>query len=211
MSTDDTTWERRAALSGDARAAAGMIRRMALTLTSEVTWQVTGHELLDGKPETRQAEVFSGIGFFSRPRPGSNAEAILGFVGGSSNPVVVATRDEDTRKRMATIQQDETVVFNSVARVLVKRNATVEISSGAGNVEPTLLGASYISREGTVMAALSAAFVALNAYAVAIKAVADPSNAATSLLTGAMTLVENAIATFNGSLGSNLSLVIKVQ
>jgi phage gp45-like len=105
------------------RQLAGVIRRMAVTVTNIFKdgatpasfWQVVGHILLDNTTqETADAEVFSGVGFYARPPAGANAEAIIAFPGGPSNPCVVASRDEATRKAVAgAAAQDETFVFNS--------------------------------------------------------------------------------------------------
>jgi len=107
-----------------ARELAGKVRRMAVSVTNVLAgvgattasfWQVVGHLLLDNTTqETADAEVFSGVGFYARPPAGANAEAIVAFPGGPSNPVVVASRDEATRKKVAgAALQDETFVYNS--------------------------------------------------------------------------------------------------
>lgn len=114
--SDDTIEETRAQGSVDRRHMLGMLRRMTLRVTSTGFWQVAGALLSDGVTrEARLAEVFSGIGFYSRPKPGANAESVVGFVGGAENPCIIATREEDTRKRVAAIDQDETATFNTKA------------------------------------------------------------------------------------------------
>jgi phage gp45-like len=122
-STSNTSKDWRDFTSTEARALAGKVRRMAITLTSGTFWQAVGHLLLDNTTkETADAEVFSGVGFYARPPAGANAEAILAFPGGPSNPTIVATRDEATRKAVAGgCAQDETFVFNS--KVAIKFTA----------------------------------------------------------------------------------------
>lgn len=131
--TDESIEERRNRTSPSVRQAVGMLRRMTITVTSGAFWQVVGHLLLDGvTAEAPDAEVFSGIGFFSRPKAGTNRESIVAYIGGAENPVIIATRDEDTRKRVAQIDEDETAMFNTQAGVFVQNNSTVEVRTVAG-------------------------------------------------------------------------------
>lgn len=122
--SSNTTKDWREFTSTQARELAGKVRRMAVSVTNVLSgvgattasfWQVVGHLLQDNTTqETADAEVFSGVGFYARPPAGANAEAIVAFPGGPANPVVVASRDEKTRKAVAgACQQDETFVFNS--------------------------------------------------------------------------------------------------
>lgn len=130
---DDSVEERRAQLSPDRRHVLNMIKRMTVKLTSGVFWQVLGPLLLDGKTrETIKAEIYSGIGFYSRPAPGANVEAIVGFGGAAENPAIVATRDEDTRRRVAKLDQDETATYNTVTIVHHKKEGFVEIRAPGG-------------------------------------------------------------------------------
>lgn len=122
--SSNTTKDWRDFTSTQARELAGKVRRMAVSVTNVLAgagtttaafWQVVGHLLLDNTTkETADAEVFSGVGFYARPPAGANAEAIVAFPGGPSNPTIVASRDEATRKKVAgDAKQDETFVFNS--------------------------------------------------------------------------------------------------
>lgn len=110
------------------------IRRMIIGGTSRPLWQLFGFERADEE----NAPVFSGIGFYSRPRSDANAEVIIVKVGGGSeHPVIVATRDESLRKAIDAIKNmaaDESAIFNSSARVHVRANGTVEIDDGSGAV-----------------------------------------------------------------------------
>lgn len=133
MPTDDTTREWREQISTDRRTWTGMIRRMAITLTNGAFWQVVGHLLIDGKTkETREAEVFSGIGFYARPKARANAEALVVFPGGAANPVVVGTRDEDVRKKVANIDQDEAAAYNTVAVLHITKGAQIHARTPGG-------------------------------------------------------------------------------
>src|SRR4051812_30111804 len=77
---------------------AGIVRRMIAKVTSKLAkWQVAGHKLLDGKIETRDAEIFQGVGFASRPKDKADAEVVVLFPGtDASAPVIVAARDLKT-------------------------------------------------------------------------------------------------------------------
>jgi hypothetical protein len=119
-SSDATIADVRAQNTVDRRNMIGMLRLMAIRVTSKPFWQGVGVRLVDGvTKETRAAPVFSGIGFYSRPRPGANAEGIMAHVGGPENPCWIATRDEDLRNRAfpksAPLDQDETAAFNAQA------------------------------------------------------------------------------------------------
>jgi phage gp45-like len=123
--------------AADYRSFRGALRRLIVTLADGARWQLLGRSVSDDK-ETINAEVFGNIGFHSRPRTsGGSPEAIMVSLGGNGSPVVVATRDEQTRATVAgTIAADETAVFNSTAIIVVKANGTVEIRSANGSAVP---------------------------------------------------------------------------
>lgn len=141
-STDNTTKEWRDETAPERRRNDGLIRRMPIGLTSGVRWRATGHLLLNSRDrEFHDAEVFSGIGFYSRPKAGANAEAIVVFPGDDAqNPIIIATRDEAARKAIAQLEADSTAVFNTQTVILIKSDGTVEIraSGGAATKLPTL-------------------------------------------------------------------------
>lgn len=143
--TGNTTKEWRELTSTHARELAGKVRRMAIGMTNVLAgvgtttasfWQVVGHLLLDNTTqETADAEAFSGIGFYARPPAGANAEAIVAFPGGPSSPVVVASRDEATRKAVAgAALQDETFVFNSKVAIRCTASGLVQVYLVGGPV-----------------------------------------------------------------------------
>jgi len=210
--TSDTTEEVRRQSGTEARAVAGMIRRMAVKLTSGAFWQLLGHLLLDSRtPESFTAEVFGNIGFHSRPKAGANSEAIVAFIGGAQNPVIVGTRDEDGRRAMANdMDDDETAIFNRTATVRVRKNTTVEIRA-AGPVESTLRGQTYRGSEDQLIDSLKFLADAIGTYAVAIKPVADPSNAATPALVAAVAQFDVAVAAFQSGSSGYLTTVAKVE
>lgn len=121
-------------ISDETRGARGAIRRMAIKVTKRVYWQLTGHRI--GRTvEAPEAEVFSGVGFYARPRPSSRAEAVLVRIGEAQHAVIIATRDEDLRK----LWKDEldgapdlAAMFNAATIVLIKPDNTVEIRSRGG-------------------------------------------------------------------------------
>jgi hypothetical protein len=126
----------------EARSLAGRIRRMAIGVTSRMLWQLLGHRGLDGKVETRDAEVFGAAGIFGRPG-GRNSEAIVIFPGeGAMSPIVVAVRDEQMRAAVVAaisggIATGETAIASGTngtvsAMVHVRANGTVEVRAPGG-------------------------------------------------------------------------------
>lgn len=116
----------------DKRSLRSMVRRLAVVATSRVLWQLTGVRNLDGTTEALSVEVFPGIGFYARPPAGSKPEAVVVNVGGANAPAIVATRDEQTRKAVADLAEDEAAMFNSTGGVFVKADGTIEARSVAG-------------------------------------------------------------------------------
>lgn len=111
---------------------AGMIRRVAISLTTKALWQLVGHKMPDG-PETFNAEVFPGVGFFSRPPASGSPEAIVVNVGDAKTPVIIATRDEKTRQAVVSaLKANETAIFNSKSLVIVKDDETIEARAKNG-------------------------------------------------------------------------------
>jgi len=111
----------------------GAVRRMIVTLSSGVLWQLAGVRLPDGTTEARKAEVFGGIGFASRPSSSGKPEAIAIAVGDANTPVIVGLRDEKTRAAVAgALGLDETAMFNTVAIMLIKSDGTIEARSPGG-------------------------------------------------------------------------------
>lgn len=201
MSTDNTSQESRAETSTLRREIKGAIRRMAVTLTSGTFWQVAGHLLLDPtKRETREAEVFSGIGFYARPKAGHNTDALVVYPGGAANPVIVATRDEAARKTMATLAEDETAMFNSRAGAVVRANGTVEIRAVGGTPQRTVAGETYRQAEDDMLTAVSDALDLIGQ----IPGLTVPQLARVTAATGA-------IAAFKGAASSYLTTVLKAQ
>lgn len=111
----------------------GMVRRVAVTLTSGVKWQVLGQRAGQGGDETWDVEPFTGIGFYARPPSSGNPEAIAVALGGAKSTAIVATRDEATRKTGAgDLVEDETCAFNSQVRVQCKQDGTIEARTHGG-------------------------------------------------------------------------------
>lgn len=116
-----------------ARGEAGRIRRMTITRTNSALYQVTGHRLLDDDVETRDAEIFHGVGFAARPSEDADTEAIVAFVGGPGNPIIIATRQEAVRRVIAAdLEADETQLHNSAVLIRIKNDGTVEIRTSGG-------------------------------------------------------------------------------
>lgn len=106
-------------------AAAGAVRRMAITLTSRALWQLAGFELEEREVVT--AEPFLGIGFASRPPSSGKPEAIVVMVGDAKNPMIVAVRDEATRAAIAgALKLGETMVYTDKVFAHLKEDGTLE-------------------------------------------------------------------------------------
>lgn len=115
----------------------GLVRRMTITLADGVKWQLRGHRGGSGGDEVIEVEPFSGVGFYSRPPvDGGKPEAIMLSVGGAKTPVIVATRDEATRRKAANLAADETAIFTSKAIVVITTDGSVEIRGLGGGAEP---------------------------------------------------------------------------
>lgn len=200
-STDDSVREAREETSTAARNEAGRVRRMAVKLTEGGSWQVAGHLLLDSRTrEVADGDIFGGVGFASRPAARANAEAVVAFPGGASNPVIVATRDEDLRRAMASLAQNETAIFNRLVTALCRANGTVEVRAATGPVQSTILGETYRSAEDTMLTLVAAAFTAL----AGAPALAAPVQEACTAAAGA-------INTFQLAAPSYLTQVLKTQ
>jgi phage gp45-like len=123
--------------SASIRGFKGMIRRLLVTLADASTrWQVKGVYGSSAGDEIFQAELFPGIGIFARPPANGSPEAVLASPGGNPKAgVIVATRDEATRKLIASqVGPSETCIYNDVAMVIIKSDGTITAKSinGAG-------------------------------------------------------------------------------
>lgn len=111
----------------------GMHRRMAVRRTSSTKWQVLGQRGGQGGDELVELEPFTGIGFYARPPSSGKAEVITAAIGGPKTSVIIATRDEKTRRAVAGgIAEGETCVYNDKAMIVVKADGTVEIRLAGG-------------------------------------------------------------------------------
>lgn len=149
----------------------GATRRMVIGLhRAGAKWRLDGH---DHVKETVDAEVFSGIGFTSRP-PAGQGEVIVVFPGGPNHGCIVATRDEKTRAAIAgALEADETATFNSQTIVLHKADGTIEARSSAGVAVPLATKADV----DAVVLYLKKQFDSLNGHAHA-----TPSGPTTTLV-----------------------------
>lgn len=147
-----------------ARELAGKARRMVITRATSAIWQVAGHLLLDGDRETRDAEVFGGIGFASRPNATDEAEALVWFVGrgAAANAVIAAMRQEAVRRRLAAdLAAGETQIYNSAEDhpviLRLKADGTAELRTPTGVALELALKADLVA----LRTALSAAVIAV--------------------------------------------------
>lgn len=161
-----------------------------------------------GVGETRDGcERVGDYGFTSVPLPG--AEAVVLFPNGHrDHGLVVAVGDR--RYRLAGLAPGEVALYTDEGDAIhLKRGRTIEVRAGAKVVVDAPLvelaqPAGDAALKGTAYATAEATFLtALSAYATAIKAVADPSNAATPALL-------SAISTFTSAASGALSTRVKV-
>lgn len=95
-------------------------------------------------------------------------------------------------------------------RIVIQRDEVI-VHDGSGGAE-RLANETYRSHEDTFFTAIRTAMAAINTYAVAIKAVADPSNAVTPALTTALTTTfQAALTSFNALADSYLTDVLKAK
>jgi phage gp45-like len=112
---------------------AGMIRRMAVSVTARALWQLVGFRMSDSSSETFTAEPFSGIGFYARPPTNGSPEAVVVMIGDAKTPAIVATRDEKTRAAIAgALKANESAVFNNLALLHIKDNGEIHARSKNG-------------------------------------------------------------------------------
>ncbi len=115
--------------------AKAMIRRAVVAASANGLWNLEGFaDEIDA-----DVPVFSGVGFYSRPRSAvnSDAECVVVKIGGkTAHPVIVATRDERLRQAITAardLAEDETIIFNSTgALVHIKADGDIEIQPKAG-------------------------------------------------------------------------------
>ena len=97
-----------------------------------------GHQDLEGNQEgadDEPVEVFSGVGFASRPSADSTAEGVVAHIGARGNhPVLIATRDEDLRKAvLGDLEAGETAIFSAGgATAVLTKDGDVRITAAPG-------------------------------------------------------------------------------
>ena len=118
------------------RKVAGAVRRMVVTLAERGRWQLRGYRTL--AELVPDVEVFQALGLWARPpTPATPAaatvEAIVLNLHDSDAPVVVALRDERTRKAVAAaIAADTTILHNSVVGAYLTAAGLLELRGHAG-------------------------------------------------------------------------------
>jgi phage gp45-like len=183
-------------------------------VTSKALWQIAGHVLADGTRETRNAEVFGGIGIAARPKSSDRAEAIVMFPGGAAgNPVIVGLRNEDARRALelaiGKLKEGEAALYGSsgLPFVHVRDNGTVEIRKLAGITEPTIRGTTYRAAEDALLDAIGTAIAALAAAAPVLGGTAPQITA----WNNAVLALAAALVTFHGGAPAYVTTVAKVQ
>lgn len=134
----------------------GLVRRTTLGVTSEIfRWAVKGFVDDENNEESDDAEVFQGVGFASRPPSDSNAEVIVVNVGAQGDhPVIVASRDEDTRREiLSELNADESAMFNSQCVMLIDDGGVIRQGSRAAS-QSAVKGDAYTDAEKVFLTAL---------------------------------------------------------
>lgn len=200
-SSGDSIEEARRLIGTERRSHTNMLRRFSLSITSDALWQLIGMLQLDSRTvETREAEPFLNAGFYSRPPVGVNAEAIVAFLGGDAeNPVIIATRDEDTRRKAAAdLAQGDTAIYGEASRAACRSSGLIELSSiPVGPLEFALRAQTYRSAEDSV-------FAAIGAFATAV-------GGSVPALAGAAATLNAALTAFSAAAATYLSQVVKLQ
>lgn len=113
----------------------GALRRLGVDITKITKvagWKLLGFDL-DGGQESVTAEIYPGVGFYSRPPTGVKADAIVANIQGAEHPAIIATRDEKTRKASAgSLAEDETAIFNTKVTLYLKADGTIEARTVGG-------------------------------------------------------------------------------
>lgn len=151
----------------------GMIRKLVVTLSDGARWQFLGQRGGQGGDEVITAEPFTGIGFYSRPPADGKPEAIAVAVGGAKHLAVVATRDEETRRKVAgDLDEGETQIHSTGAIVRVKESK-IEARTASGNAAPVATLQDLRNLYEALDAAITAVGPPGNAALVAFKAALD--------------------------------------
>lgn len=118
---------------------ANVVRLVSIADASALEWVLEGLVDDDGNREDISAQVYSNVGFLSRPRTGVETEAVVLNVGGDSNsPLQVGSRDpalNDSYVEAEGLEADQTVLLNSSAHVKVTGNSVEVKSHGGAAVE----------------------------------------------------------------------------
>lgn len=121
----------------------GMVRRMSVSISKQLhAWQVTGVKMVNGD-EVFRADVFSGVGFVSRPPLTGKPEAIVVMAsGGVDGAALVGARDLKTAQAVVRevtgreyLEPGEALNFtapNGGAVVYMKADGTTEVRSSTG-------------------------------------------------------------------------------
>lgn len=119
---------------------ANLARRVVFSATSGGRWAVQGYETEDGieGDDDDPVDLFPGIGIYAKPASGDNAEGVMLHVGGrADHPTIVATRNEDARRRYVAefgdLSPGEFAIFNSAgtARVIITAGGEIQIEAKA--------------------------------------------------------------------------------
>lgn len=200
---------------------ANLISRVVLRRVDDTKkTQIVQLVALEG--ETRaDIERVQNYGFTSVPLDGIEGVAL--FPGGfREHGFVIAT--DDRRYRLTGLEAGEVAIYTDQGdKVVIERGGTIRVTAAtkvvvaaplvelAGNTDAAVKGTTFRSADAALSTALTTLTAAVNAYAVAIKPIADPTNAATPGLTAAVTAFGSAVTTYETAAAAALSVKVKLS
>ena len=120
-----------------------LARRMVILAHDATEWLIEGFRDEADHVETRQAEVFPGIGILARPPTDGAAEAVVIAEGGSANHLlIVGTRDHKTAQAIIAqvgLAAGETIVYNALRVIKLTKDGDVLIGDPGGNFQAVAL------------------------------------------------------------------------
>lgn len=165
-------------------------------------------------------EVVQPLGLYARPVLSTLTEALVARH--ADKPVILAIMDKG--RSAQAVEEGEVRLYgpgsaNAAAVIRIRANGAIEVTSVTntnitivaggtgvvvmqngsqafirGNDYSTVLS-TFLSADNTFLSALATVFGALSTYAIAIQPIADPTNTATPVLTGAIATIVTAITT----------------
>lgn len=169
-------------------------------------------ELIPSGTRTSARLGFGNDGIYKIPRVDSEVAVLIPYDPSSLikdsldyGAIIVGVLNSNAPNELT----DDDIVVIDCDKVTVV-SGTIKLGSDSAS-EKAIKGNAYRNAENLWFASLQALGVALNTYALAIKAIADPTNAATPALTAAVGAVTSAFNTFNSGAATYLAQKVNVE